>query len=227
MKRGSGLVKINGKEENKYFSSKSHRILLNQPLVLSARKSEIDIICTVVGGGLSGQAGAIRHGIARALVNFEPDLRKNLKSKGLLTRDSRIVERKNTVKLKLEEAINLAKDNLKKNDFKKSKSVFQADLRVAVIGSTGYTGHEIIRILLKHPKVKIKLLIGNKSKDKYISDIFTSYSHINLPKIKNLKTANFSEIDVIFSCMPSGNLDEIIHLIPNNLVILIYQQIIE
>ena len=61
------------------------RILLNQPLVLSARKSEIDIICTVVGGGLSGQAGAIRHGIARALVNFEPDLRKNLKSKGLLT----------------------------------------------------------------------------------------------------------------------------------------------
>ena len=94
---------------------------------------------------------------------------------------------------------------------KKSRSVFKADLRVAVIGSTGYTGYEIIRILLKHPKVKIKLLIGNKSKDKYISDIFTSYSHINLPKIKNLKTANFSEIDVIFSCMPSGNLDEIIH----------------
>ena len=94
LKRGTGLVKINGKEENKYFSSKSHRILLNQPLVLSQRKSEIDITCTVLGGGLSGQAGAIRHGIARALVKFEPDLRKNLKSKGLLTRDSRIVERK-------------------------------------------------------------------------------------------------------------------------------------
>ena len=94
LKRGSGIVKINGKEENKYFSSKSHRILLNQPLVLSQRKSEIDITCTVEGGGLSGQAGAIRHGIARALVKFEPDLRKNLKSKGLLTRDSRIVERK-------------------------------------------------------------------------------------------------------------------------------------
>ena len=94
LKRGTGLVKINGKEENKYFSSKSHRILLNQPLVFSQRKSEIDITCTVEGGGLSGQAGAIRHGIARALVKFEPDLRKNLKSKGLLTRDSRIVERK-------------------------------------------------------------------------------------------------------------------------------------
>ena len=103
---------------------------------------------------------------------------------------------------------------------KQSKSAYQADLKVAVVGSTGYTGFEVIRILLKHPKVKIKLLIGNKSKDKYISDIFTSYSHINLPKIKNLKTANFSEIDVIFSCMPSGNLDEIIHLIPNNLVII-------
>lgn len=109
LKRGSGLVKINGQEENKYFSSKSHRILLNQPLVLSKRKSEIDIICTVVGGGLSGQAGAIRHGIARALVKFEPDLRKNLKSKGLLTRDSRIVERKKYGKAKARRSYQFSK----------------------------------------------------------------------------------------------------------------------
>ena len=109
LKRGSGLVKINGKEESKYFSSKSHRILLNQPLVLSQRKSEIDIICTVVGGGLSGQAGAIRHGIARALVKFEPDLRKNLKSKGLLTRDSRIVERKKYGKAKARRSYQFSK----------------------------------------------------------------------------------------------------------------------
>ena len=109
LKRGSGLVKINGKEENKYFSSKSHRILLNQPLILSQRKSQIDIICTVVGGGLSGQAGAIRHGIARALVKFEPDLRKNLKSKGLLTRDSRIVERKKYGKAKARRSYQFSK----------------------------------------------------------------------------------------------------------------------
>ena len=109
LKRGSGMVKINGKEENKYFSSKSHRILLNQPLVLSQRKSEIDIMCTVVGGGLSGQAGAIRHGIARALVKFEPDLRKNLKSKGLLTRDSRIVERKKYGKAKARRSYQFSK----------------------------------------------------------------------------------------------------------------------
>ena len=109
LKRGTGLVKINGKEENKYFSSKSHRILLNQPLVVSQRKSEIDIMCTVVGGGLSGQAGAIRHGIARALVKFEPDLRKNLKSKGLLTRDSRIVERKKYGKAKARRSYQFSK----------------------------------------------------------------------------------------------------------------------
>ena len=109
LKRGSGLVKINGQEENKYFSSKSHRILLNQPLVLSQRKSEIDIICTVVGGGLSGQAGAIRHGIARALVKFAPELRKNLKSKGLLTRDSRIVERKRYGKAKARRSYQFSK----------------------------------------------------------------------------------------------------------------------
>ena len=109
LKRGSGIVKINGKEENKYFSSKSHRILLNQPLVLSKRKSELDITCTVIGGGLSGQAGAIRHGIARALVKFEPDLRKNLKSKGLLTRDSRIVERKKYGKAKARRSYQFSK----------------------------------------------------------------------------------------------------------------------
>ena len=109
LKRGSGLVKINGKEENKYFTSKSHRILLNQPLVSSDRKSEIDIICTVVGGGLSGQAGAIRHGIARALVKFEPDLRKNLKDKGFLTRDSRVVERKKYGKAKARRSYQFSK----------------------------------------------------------------------------------------------------------------------
>ncbi len=109
LKRGSGLVKINGKEEDKYFPSKSHRILLNQPLVSSDRKSEIDIICTVVGGGLSGQAGAIRHGIARALVKFEPDLRKNLKDKGFLTRDSRVVERKKYGKAKARRSYQFSK----------------------------------------------------------------------------------------------------------------------
>ncbi len=94
IKPGSGNVVVNGRKEDTYFSSKSHRLLLNQPLVLTNRKTEVDVVCTVKGGGLSGQAGAIRHGISRALVNFEPDLRKNLKKEGFLTRDSRVVERK-------------------------------------------------------------------------------------------------------------------------------------
>ena len=94
IKPGSGKVLVNGRKEDNYFSSKSHRLLLNQPLVLTNRKTEVDIICTVKGGGLSGQAGAIRHGISRVLVNFEPELRKNLKKEGFLTRDSRVVERK-------------------------------------------------------------------------------------------------------------------------------------
>ena len=94
IKAGNGSVVVNGRKEDTYFSSKSHRLLLNQPLVLTNRKTEIDVVCTVKGGGLSGQAGAIRHGISRALVNFEPELRKNLKKEGFLTRDSRVVERK-------------------------------------------------------------------------------------------------------------------------------------
>ena len=91
---GTGKVTVNGREEDIYFAFKSHRLLLNQPLVSANRKTEIDVVCTVKGGGLSGQAGAIRHGISRALVNFEPELRKNLKKEGFLTRDSRVVERK-------------------------------------------------------------------------------------------------------------------------------------
>ena len=69
---------------------------------------------------------------------------------------------------------------------KKSKSVIKTDLNVAIVGATGYTGHELIRILYKHPNVNIKMLIGNKSKGKYISDIFTSFSHMDLPKIETL-----------------------------------------
>ena len=103
---------------------------------------------------------------------------------------------------------------------KKTKSVEKTDLKAAIIGPSGYTGYEIIRILLKHPKVKIKLLIGNKSKGKHISEIFSSLSQIDLPKIKNLKTVDFSNIDIVFSCMPSGNLDNIIHLIPKHVVVI-------
>ncbi len=94
IKAGSGNITVNGRKEDIYFSSKSHRLLLNQPLFATNRKTEIDVFCTVKGGGLSGQAGAIRHGISRALVNFEPELRKSLKKDGFLTRDSRVVERK-------------------------------------------------------------------------------------------------------------------------------------
>jgi len=109
IQRGSGKIKINGKKEEIYFSSKSHRLLMNQPLVNSERKSEVDVTCTVSGGGLSGQAGAIRHGISRALVNFEPDLRRGLKSKGFLTRDSRVVERKKYGKAKARRSYQFSK----------------------------------------------------------------------------------------------------------------------
>ena len=109
VKRGSGSVTINGKDEKDYFSSKSHRLLLNQPLETVQRKSELDIVCTVIGGGLSGQAGAIRHGISRALVILEPELRRNLKKQGFLTRDSRVVERKKYGKAKARRSYQFSK----------------------------------------------------------------------------------------------------------------------
>jgi small subunit ribosomal protein S9 len=94
LKRGAGKVTVNGKALDIYFARPVLQMLVRQPANAVNRLTEVDIDCTVVGGGLSGQAGAVRHGIARALTYFEPDLRSVLKKGGFLTRDSRAVERK-------------------------------------------------------------------------------------------------------------------------------------
>ncbi len=94
VKRGKGKITVNGKPQEQYFGRQTHLLVLNQPFLVANRVGEFDVICTVVGGGLSGQAGAIRHGIARALDNFEPALHTPLKKAGFLTRDARQVERK-------------------------------------------------------------------------------------------------------------------------------------
>ena len=94
IKSGSGKIIINGKELDKYFLRPVLSMLVNQPLVLTDKKFAVDTTVTVSGGGLSGQAGAVRHGISKALTLFDPNLRPALKTEGLLTRDSRIVERK-------------------------------------------------------------------------------------------------------------------------------------
>jgi small subunit ribosomal protein S9 len=94
VQRGAGRITVNGKPIETYFARPVLRMLVQQPLVTANRASELDIECTVTGGGLSGQAGAVRHGLARAMCQFEPDLRSALKKAGFLTRDSRMVERK-------------------------------------------------------------------------------------------------------------------------------------
>ena len=94
IKFGSGNLSINGKKFKDYFSRPVLNMLVHQPLELTNKKMNVDTVITVSGGGLSGQAGAIRHGISKALSLLDPNLRSILKSEGLLTRDSRIVERK-------------------------------------------------------------------------------------------------------------------------------------
>ncbi|MEQ8195140.1 MAG: 30S ribosomal protein S9, partial [Rhodospirillales bacterium] len=94
VKPGPGKIQINGKDAVQYFARPVLQMIINQPFEVSGRKGEFDVVCTVTGGGLSGQAGAVRHGISKALVLYEPALRKVLKKQGFLTRDSRVVERK-------------------------------------------------------------------------------------------------------------------------------------
>jgi small subunit ribosomal protein S9 len=94
IKPGTGKLEVNGREGSVYFARPVLRMIINQPFLVSDRLDQFDVYCTVVGGGLSGQAGAVRHGISTALTLYEPELRPNLKHAGLLTRDARVVERK-------------------------------------------------------------------------------------------------------------------------------------
>ena len=109
VKRGTGKISINGKEMVNYFARPVLQMQLNFVFDVTERKDQFDVIATVKGGGLSGQAGAVRHGLSRALCFFEPDLRKPLKIAGMLTRDSRVVERKKYGRAKARKSFQFSK----------------------------------------------------------------------------------------------------------------------
>ena len=94
LQRGTGKITVNGKDVAAYFARPVLQMMVAQPLNVADRATQYDVVCTVEGSGLSGQAGAIRHGLSHALTHYEPELRKVLKPHGFLTRDSRVVERK-------------------------------------------------------------------------------------------------------------------------------------
>ena len=109
VKRGTGIIRVNGKEMPIYFDRPVLQMQLNHVFEIANRVKEFDVMATVKGGGLSGQAGAIKHGISKALSLFEPELRPILKSEGLLTRDSRSVERKKYGKAKARKSFQFSK----------------------------------------------------------------------------------------------------------------------
>jgi small subunit ribosomal protein S9 len=94
VKPGTGKITINGRDQTIYFARPTQRMMIQQPFDVTQRNGQFDVVATVSGGGLSGQAGAVRHGISQALTKFEPGLRGGIKAAGFLTRDSRVVERK-------------------------------------------------------------------------------------------------------------------------------------
>ena len=109
VKPGSGKVVVNGKEMAVYFARPVLRMILAQPLQIAQREGQYDITVNVDGGGLSGQAGAVRHGLAKALTYYEPELRGPLKKEGFLTRDPRVVERKKYGKKKARRSFQFSK----------------------------------------------------------------------------------------------------------------------
>ncbi len=109
LKPGTGLITVNGRDQTVYFARPTLRLVINQPFDVTARVGQYDIVATVKGGGLSGQAGAVKHGIAQALSKFEPALRSAVKAEGFLTRDSRTVERKKYGKAKARKSFQFSK----------------------------------------------------------------------------------------------------------------------
>ena len=109
LKPGSGKIVINGREQEVYFARPTLRLVINQPFGVAGREGQYDVVATVVGGGLSGQAGAVKHGIAQALTRFEPALRSVVKQAGFLTRDPRVVERKKYGKAKARRSFQFSK----------------------------------------------------------------------------------------------------------------------
>jgi small subunit ribosomal protein S9 len=109
VKPGKGTITVNGRDQEVYFARPVLRMMLEQPFLVTERIGQYDVVCTVTGSGLSGQAGAVRHGIAKALSDFEPELRTALKHAGFLTRDSRVVERKKYGKAKARRSFQFSK----------------------------------------------------------------------------------------------------------------------
>ena len=109
LKPGSGKIEVNGRDQTIYFARPTLRLVINQPFGVTDRVGQYDVVATVKGGGLSGQAGAVKHGIAQALSRFEPALRTAVKREGFLTRDSRVVERKKYGKAKARRSFQFSK----------------------------------------------------------------------------------------------------------------------
>jgi small subunit ribosomal protein S9 len=109
IKPGSGKVTVNGRDQETYFARPTLRLVIDQPFQIAERAGQYDVVATVKGGGLSGQAGAVKHGIAQALAKFEPALRGAVKAAGFLTRDSRVVERKKYGRAKARKSFQFSK----------------------------------------------------------------------------------------------------------------------
>ncbi|MDA0819646.1 MAG: 30S ribosomal protein S9 [Proteobacteria bacterium] len=109
LKPGTGKVTVNGRDQEVYFARPTLRLIINQPFAITEREGQYDIVATVRGGGLSGQAGAVKHGISQSLAKYEPALRSTVKAAGFLTRDSRVVERKKYGRAKARKSFQFSK----------------------------------------------------------------------------------------------------------------------
>jgi small subunit ribosomal protein S9 len=109
LKPGTGKITVNGRDQEVYFARPTLRLIINQVFDVADRRGQYDVVCTVAGGGLSGQAGAVKHGISQALAKYEPTLRTTVKAAGFLTRDARVVERKKYGRAKARKSFQFSK----------------------------------------------------------------------------------------------------------------------
>jgi small subunit ribosomal protein S9 len=186
LKQGTGKFVVNDKPVDEFFTRETGRMVVRQPLMLTNHATTFDIMVNVIGGGESGQAGAVRHGITRALMEYDAQLKPTLSKAGLVTRDAREVERMKVASTRRASGSNsrsVNRDAIARGRRRGGLFVCariehpirgHTMVKIGIVGGTGYTGVELLRILASHPDADVRAITSRGEAGTRVVDMFTS-----------------------------------------------------
>ena len=220
IKQGTGKFVVNEKPVDEFFTRETGRMVVRQPLMLTNHATTFDIMVNVIGGGESGQAGAVRHGITRALIEYDAQLKPTLSKAGLVTRDAREVERKKVGLHKARtpqavlEALTALRDDCARGRRRGGLFVCariespvrgHTMVKIGIVGGTGYTGVELLRILASHPDADVRAITSRGEAGTRVVDMFASLrGHYDRLSFTAPDATDLKSCDVVFFATPHG-----------------------